>query len=254
MTRKLQLTALDDLPEFHPGDDIAAIILRASRAQHFAFQDGDVVAIAQKIVSKAEGRAVDLETVTPGPEAQALASETNKDPRLVELILQESNRVVRTRPELIIVEHRLGFVCANAGIDRSNVPNAGQDHVLLLPLDPDKSARSVGQAIKGESGADVGVLIIDSHGRPWRRGTVGIAIGTYLVPTLLDLRGHPDRSGRLLEVTQIGLADELAAAASILFGQANEGSPVVLIRGLPYGLAEARLQDVLRPREEDLFR
>lgn len=254
MTRTLQLTALDDLPEFEPGDDVANVILRAAAAQKLSFRDGDIVAIAQKIVSKAEGRAVDLDSITPGPAALALASETRKDPRLVELILRESKEVLRAQPDLIIAEHRLGFVCANAGIDRSNVPGSDQDRVLLLPLDPDRSARVLGQAINAKTGADVGVLIIDSHGRPWRMGTVGFMIGTYRVPALLDLRGRPDRSGRTLEVTQIGLADELAAAASVLFGQADEGAPVVLIRGLPYSLQEASLDDVLRPREEDLFR
>lgn len=250
----MQLTALDGLPEIEPGDDLPAVVLDAAARQGIRLADRDVLAFAQKIVSKAEGRLVKLDSVRPGEKAAALAAETLKDPRLVELVLQESSSVVRSQPGLIIVEHRLGFVCANAGIDRSNVPGSDDEQVLLLPVDPDRSARAIGKALRASTGADVGVLIVDSHGRPWRLGTVGIAIGVYRVPVLLDMRGTPDREGRELEITQIGLADELAAAASILFGQAAEGTPVVHIRGLPYPLQDSQLEDGLRPREQDLFR
>lgn len=254
MTRDLHLIALQALPEVEPDEDLSALILQAAGDQGIEFADGDVLAVAQKVVSKAEGRSLDLSTVEPTPMALDLAAETGKDPRLVELILQESSGVVRSRPGLIIVQHRLGFVCANAGVDRSNVPGSEHERVLLLPLDPDASARAIGKSISAVSGAEVGVLIVDSHGRPWRLGTVGVAIGVYRVPVLVDLRGSPDREGRRLEITQIGLADELAAAASILFGQADEGTPVVHIRGLPYPLRASRLSELIRPREEDLFR
>lgn len=254
MPRSLQLTALEGLPEIEPGDDLSVIILDAAAQQGVDFADRDVLAIAQKVVSKAEGRVVELGSIKPGQVAMTLAAETLKDPRLVELILQESNSVVRAQPGLIIVEHRLGFVCANAGIDRSNVPGSGEERVLLLPVDPDRSARAIGQALQAAAGAEIGILIVDSHGRPWRLGTVGMAIGVYRVPVLLDMRGTPDREGRGLEITQIGLADELAAAASILFGQAAEGTPVVHIRGLPYPLQDSQLEDGLRSRDKDLFR
>lgn len=254
MVRSLQLIALEGLPEIKPGDDLPAMVLDVAAEQGIVLANRDVLAVAQKIVSKAEGRLINLDSVQPGAKAAALAAETNKDPRLVELILQESNSVVRSQPGLIIVEHRLGFVCANAGIDRSNVPDSNDDQVLLLPVDPDRSARAIGRALRATTGADVGVLIVDSHGRPWRLGTVGIAIGVYRVPVLLDMRGTPDREGRELEITQIGLADELAAAASVLFGQAAEGTPVVHIHGLPYPLQDSHLGDGLRSREQDLFR
>lgn len=254
MNRNLILTALDGLPEIVAGADLAGLILRSASSQGLRFIDGDVLAIAQKVVSKAEGRSVELESVEPGVRAVDLAEQADKDPRLVELILQESSQVVRVRPGLIIVEHRLGFLCANAGIDRSNVPGYEQDRVLLLPVDPDASAKAIGERVSQSTGAEIGVLIVDSHGRPWRLGTVGLAIGLYRVPALLDLRGSLDREGRTLEITEVGLADELSAAASVLIGQAAEGTPVVHIRGIPYPLAESKMSEAFRPRDQDLFR
>lgn len=260
----LTLTPLRGLPLIRPGDDLAALILQALAAQGLALQDGDILVLAQKVVSKAEGRWVDLRTVTPSSQARRLAAVVDKDPRLVEVVLRESNEVLRAVPGVLIVEHRLGFVCANAGVDHSNVgpppgtPPEGagtpEDWVLLLPEDPDASARRLRQRLEAATGRRLGVLIIDSHGRAWRLGTVGVAIGLSGLPGLLDLRGAPDLLGRPLRVTTVGVADELAAAASLVMGQAAEGTPVVHVRGFPYPLREGHLGELLRPRERDLFR
>ncbi len=253
----LTLTPLFGIPFIRSGDDLADFILNALDRAELALQDGDILVIAQKIVSKAEGRWVNLHTVTPSPRAIELAREIDKDPRLLELILQESNTVLRTRPGTIIVEHRRGFICANAGIDHSNVAGEGDESgewVLLLPEDPDASARVLRQCLETASGARLGVMIIDSHGRAWRLGVVGVAIGLSGLPGLVDLRGQTDLFGYQLRVTQIGAADELAAAASLVMGQAAEGTPVVHVRGFPYELREGCLRELLRPKEEDLFR
>lgn len=254
---RMIFTALPGLPIAAPGDSLAAMILEGLGRAGLALQNGDVLVCAQKIVSKVEGRFIDLNTILPGEEAHRLAGETGKDPRLVEVILGESRAVLRTRPGLIIVEHRLGFICANAGVDHSNVRPAGQeggDWVLLLPEDPDASAERLRAELEGSSAARLGVLVIDSHGRAWRMGTVGVAIGVSGFPALLDLRGEADLFGRRLQVTQVGLADEIAAGASALMGQAGERRPVIHLRGLPYALREGRLAELIRPREEDLFR
>jgi coenzyme F420-0:L-glutamate ligase/coenzyme F420-1:gamma-L-glutamate ligase len=188
--------------------------------------------------------------------ALELAESTEKDPRIVELILEESNEILRTRPGAIIVEHNLGFVCANAGIDQSNVIPENQDEVwvLLLPENPDLSAETLRQSIKKTTSRNIGMLIIDSHGRAWREGTVGITIGIAGMPGLVDLRGNPDLFGRTLQITQVGAADELAAAASLMMGQAAESTPVVHVRGFPYPLRDGNLSELLRPKEQDLFR
>jgi len=218
-------------------------------------ETGDVIVIAQKVVSKAEGRIVALETVAVSAEAQALAINTGKDPRVVELVLSESKRIVRAAPGLMIVEHRLGYIMANAGIDASNT--GGDDQVILLPEDPDRSAAELARAIEQQTGARVAVIISDSWGRPWRLGTVGFAIGLAGLPALVDMRGEADLDGRPLQATSIGHGDELAAAASLLMGQAAEGRPVVVIRGLsttgPRDL-DGRASDLIRPPEDDLFR
>jgi coenzyme F420-0:L-glutamate ligase / coenzyme F420-1:gamma-L-glutamate ligase len=253
----LTLTPLPDIPLVRPGDDLALIILDALKAAGISLVDGDILVVAQKIVSKSEGRLVNLSTVTASSRAIALAEISQKDPRLVEVILGESNAVLRTRPGTIVVEHRLGFVCASAGVDHSNVRGEGgqaEDWVLLLPRDPDASAQALRQTLEATSGARLGVLIIDSHGRAWRLGTVGIAIGLAGLPGLEDLRGRPDLFGFRLQITQVGVADELAAAASLLMGQAAEGTPVVHARGFPYPLREGSLSELLRPKEQDLFR
>ncbi len=256
MTRRLTLTPLPGIPEVQPGDDLAMLIQRGLQAAGLTLRDGDILVLAQKVVSKAEGRFVRLEDVHPSESARALAQRSNKDPRLVELILRESREVLRAVPGVLIVEHRLGFVCANAGIDRSNVPPRGPagEWVLLLPRDPDASAARLRKALEQASGARLGVLIIDSHGRAWRLGTVGMAIGLAGLPALVDLRGQRDRHGYILQVTQVAVADELAAAASLMMGQAAEGTPVVHVRGFPYPLREGRWRELARPRERDLFR
>jgi coenzyme F420-0:L-glutamate ligase/coenzyme F420-1:gamma-L-glutamate ligase len=235
------------------GDDIAALIIAALGSREL--RGGDVIVVAQKIVSKAEGCTVDLATVTPSAEATKLAAEVDKDPRLVEVILSQSTRVVRSRPNLIIVQHRLGFVMANAGVDQSNVASAdGVHRVLLLPRDPDASAGALRLALQQRYDVPIGVVISDSFGRAWRRGTCGIAIGAAGLPSLIDLRGQPDLFGRTLEVSIIGFADEIAAAASLLQGQAAEAQPVVLVRGLNWSAPSAPAADLVRPLEEDLFR
>jgi coenzyme F420-0:L-glutamate ligase/coenzyme F420-1:gamma-L-glutamate ligase len=251
----IALIPLEGLPLVERGADLAALILDALGRQSLALRAGDVLVVAQKIVSKAEGRAVRLDEVTPSDEATQLAARAEKDPRLVELILGESREVLRTRPGLIVVEDRRGFVCANAGIDRSNVQQteAGET-VALLPLDPDASAASLRGELAACSGVEVGVIINDSHGRAWREGTVGVAIGAAGVPVIVDRRGDRDLTGYTLQHTVIGLADEIAAAASLLMGPAAEGVPVVLIRGLELTGRPGQARDIQRPRELDLFR
>lgn len=253
----LTLTPLSGIPLIRHGDNLADLIVGALAANQISFEDHDILVIAQKIVSKAEGRAMNLANVTPSPQAIELAGETEKDARFVELILQESRQVLRTRPGTIIVEHRLGFVCANAGIDHSNVAGQGtvaEEWVLLLPADPDHSAGVIRNSIESMTGKRAGILIIDSHGRAWRNGTVGVAIGVAGLPGLQDLRGQADLFGFTLRITQVGVADELAAAASLTMGQAAEGTPVVHVRGFPYPLREGSLSELLRPKEHDLFR
>ncbi len=252
------VTALSGVPAIRPGQDLARAALTAMTASGLSFADGDVLVCAQKIVSKAEGRQVALDSVTPGPRSLELAAETGKDARLVELILSEAQEVLRTRPNLIVVRHRLGLVLANAGIDQSNV-GAGEGfglgaQALLLPLDPDASAAALRAAIHAETGKQIAVLVIDSLGRAWRMGTTGTAIGVAGMPALLDLRGRPDLNGRLLESSELGLADELAAAASLAMGQAGEGRPMVLVRGLPAFGEPGSAADLIRPLQVDLFR
>jgi coenzyme F420-0:L-glutamate ligase/coenzyme F420-1:gamma-L-glutamate ligase len=200
---------------------------------------------------------VNLATVIPSQHAIELSTRADKDPRLVEIILGESREVLRVRPGTIIVEHRLGFVCASAGIDHSNVQDQGdnpEDWVLLLPEDPDASAARIRQRLEAASGKRIGVLIVDSHGRAWRLGVVGAAIGFSGLPGLVDLRGQPDLFGYNLRITLVAAADELAAAASLVMGQAAEGTPVVHVRGFPYPLGEGSLPELLRPKEQDMFR
>jgi coenzyme F420-0:L-glutamate ligase / coenzyme F420-1:gamma-L-glutamate ligase len=248
----LVLTPLRHIPMVKAGDDLAAVILAALRASDRSLAAGDILVVAQKIVSKAEGRLVDLRTVTPSPRAITLAKATEKDARIVELILSESTDVLRHRPGALIVAHRLGMVLANAGIDQSNI--GGEECALLLPLDPDRTCAEIRRKLLDATGIDVGVMIIDSIGRAWRNGTIGTAIGVSGLPGLLDLRGTPDLFGRVLETTEVGLADELAAAASLVMGQAGEGRPVVLARGVGYARRDGCAQELIRSREKDLFR
>ena len=253
----LTLTPVPGLPLIQPGDDLASLILDALAAAGIALQDSDVIVVAQKIVSKAEGCLVRLSEVIPSERAQELALKTGKDPRLVEVILRESREVLRTRPGAIIVEHRLGFVCASAGVDHSNMgvdTDHSEEFVLTLPEDPDISAHCLRNRFEAAYQAQVGVMIIDSHGRAWRHGTVGVAIGLAGVPGVVDMRGWPDLYDFRLQITQVGVADELAAAASLVMGQSAEGLPVVHVRGFPYPLRDSSLSELLRPKNEDLFR
>jgi len=248
VSAQVALTALPGVPRVRAGDDLGALCRDGLVRAGLAFQAGDALVLAQKIVSKAEGRSVRLADVTPSARAARLAREADKDPRLVELILSEATEVVRTRPGLIIVRHRLGLVMANAGIDASNVEDDGS--VLLLPADPDRSAADLRDRLGGVGA----VLIIDSVGRAWRSGTVGLCIGAAGLPALLDLRGRPDMNGRPLQVTTVALADEVAAAASLLMGQADEARPVVHVRGLALPDGDGTARDLVRPLDLDLFR
>jgi len=252
---KLTLIPLCGIKLVEPGDDIGAIAVAAFSANELVPETGDVLVVAQKIVSKAEARYVDIATVEPSQKAIALAAEVAKDPRFVEVVLSESRRVVRHRPGLLIVEHRLGLVMANAGIDHSNVPTEdGVERVLLLPEDPDGSAGALRQHIAQVFGTPIAVIISDSFGRAWRKGTVGVALGAAGLPALIDLRGLPDLFGRELLVTETGFADEIAAAAGLLMGQADEAMPMVLVRGLAWSAPEAPAAAMIRPAEHDLFR
>jgi coenzyme F420-0:L-glutamate ligase / coenzyme F420-1:gamma-L-glutamate ligase len=253
----LTLTPLQYIPLIHHGDNLVELVLSSLEQSHLNLEDRDILVFAQKIISKAEGRAVNLVSVTPTQHAIELGKQIDKDPRLVELILCESKEVLRTRPGTIVVEHKLGFVCANAGIDHSNVAGIGdstEEWVLLLPENPDRSAAELRKGVQARTGKQIGVLIIDSHGRAWRNGTVGVAIGLSGMPGLEDLRGHPDLFDFKLRITQVGAADELAAAASLVMGQAAEGTPVVHVRGFPYALREGSLSELIRPKDQDLFR
>ena len=253
----LTLTSLEEIPFIRRGDDLADIILDSLKGMQLELLDGDILVLTQKIISKAEGRLIDLAGVTPSEAALHHAGICGKDPRLVELILRESKSVLRVRPGLLIVEHRLGFVCANAGIDHSNVQAedlSPSECVLLLPEHPDLSAEHLRAELKKRTQHTLGIMIIDSHGRAWRNGTEGVAIGLSGMPALVDLRGQPDLFGQELQTTTVGVADELAAAASLVMGQADEGTPVIHVRGFPYPLREGHLSEILRPEEEDLFR
>lgn len=252
---ELRLLALPGIPLVTEGQDIASLILDALIACGETLRDGDLLVIAQKILSKAEGRVVKLATVTPSAQAIALGKETGKEPRLVELILGESDEVLRYRRDVIVVAHRLGFVMANAGIDQSNVGSERKNaDALLLPRDPDGSCSALRATLRHRTGADIGVVINDSHGRAWRNGTVGVALGVAGLPALVDLRGCHDLYDRALRITEVGLADELAAAASLLMDQSDEGRPVILARGVPYARREGSVRELLRSRDHDLFR
>lgn len=244
----VRLIGLDNLPEIEPGADLPAILSQATQ-----LQPGDILVVAQKIVSKAEGRAVSLTSVDVSPRARQLARRTDKDERMVQLVLDESVEVMRARPGVLIVEDNRGLVCANAGIDRSNVVQTGGETVLLLPEDPDRSAQDLMSGISALANVEIGVVISDSHGRAWREGTVGVAIGVAGIEALSDLRGRRDRYGYELQHTQVGVADELAAAASLVMGQGSEGIPAVIVRGLNLS-GGGKANDLQRPHDRDLFR
>jgi coenzyme F420-0:L-glutamate ligase / coenzyme F420-1:gamma-L-glutamate ligase len=256
---RLELTAVPGVPIVQPGDDVGSLICAAIADGKIELRpEGDVLVVTSKILSRAEDRFVDLSSVQPSAAAHELAARTHKDPRACELILRESSEVSRAAPNVLIVRHRLGFVSANAGIDESNGRTANDGRgpwVLLLPLDPDGSARAIRAAVRARFGVDVGVIVTDSHGRPFRIGSVGIAIGVAGVPALWDQRGRVDLHGRALEITVTALADQIAAAADLIAGQADEGRPLVLVRGLRFAADEdARATALLRPIAQDLYR
>jgi coenzyme F420-0:L-glutamate ligase / coenzyme F420-1:gamma-L-glutamate ligase len=246
------LHPLEGIGEIEAGADLVALLGDAIVRSGLALAPRDLLVVAQKAVSKAEDRFVDLRNVEPSARALELAGESAKDARLVELILRESSEVLRVRRNVLIVRHRLGYVLAQAGIDRSNVP--GEERVLLLPLDPDASARALRGALGARFGIDVGVVISDSFGRPWRLGTTNVALGAAGVPALWDRRGERDRQGRALESTLVAWVDAIAAAAGLLMGEAAESVPAVLVRGLACSAAPGPAQSLVRPLEEDLFR
>lgn len=248
------MTALAGLPLVKPGDDLGALLIAALRRMRILPRNKDILVIAQKVVSKAEGRFVDLKTVVPSTRAIALAKEVNKDARLVEVILSESDEIIRKRRDVLIVAHRLGFIMANAGVDQSNVAGEDSEQVLLLPRDPDVSAAALKTRLDHEFGVDLGVIINDSFGRPWRSGVVGVALGAAGLPVVRNMIGTPDLFGRKMRVTEIAVADEIAAAGSLLMGQGAEGQPAVHLRGLDWDAPAAPASALLRPKELDLFR
>jgi coenzyme F420-0:L-glutamate ligase/coenzyme F420-1:gamma-L-glutamate ligase len=248
--RDLRLFRLPGLPEFQRGDNLSEQIGNAARKARMPFENGDVLVIAQKIVSKTEGATVRLATISPSLQARAIAERQKKDPRLVEVILRESRRLVRTDP-VLIAETRHGYVCANAGVDHSNVP--GDDTVTLLPRDPDQSAKNLAAALRKRTRKRIAVIISDTFGRPWRLGLTNVAIGASGVPVLQDLRGTRDRNGKPLTATILAVADELAAAAGLLMGK-SEGFPVILIRGYRFKTSAEPAARIIRPAAEDLFR
>ncbi|MEM7077492.1 MAG: coenzyme F420-0:L-glutamate ligase [Pseudomonadota bacterium] len=242
------------LPMIRSGDDLAAQIFAAITADGITLLDGDIVCVAQKVVSKAEGQQIALSSVTPGQEAIDLATATDKDPRLVQLILDESTEILRQRVGVLIVRHKLGIVGAHAGIDQSNIDHGDEEMALLLPENPDASAAALRQALGAQATVNLGVIITDSHNRPWRMGTLGAAIGSAGITVLDDHRGGRDIYGRELKVTLINRVDALAAAATLVMGETTEKIPLALIRGLPADDVEHTAAMINRPLEEDLFR
>ncbi len=254
----LRIFAVQGIPRaVQPGDDLAGMILDGLARMDEALEDGDILVVAQKVVSKAEGRLVRLDQVVPGPRARELAAITGKDPRHVQVILDDSHEVIRAGPGLLIVEQRAGWICAHGGVDRSNVPlEEGHEVLALLPVDPDASAARLRETLQARTGHRVAVLISDSHGRPWRLGTVGVCIGCAGLPPLWDQRGRRDLYGYELLASEECIADELAAAASLVMGQSDEGRPVAVVRGYrpPPGAAIRPATAIQRPRERDAFR
>jgi coenzyme F420-0:L-glutamate ligase/coenzyme F420-1:gamma-L-glutamate ligase len=252
---QLTLTVLPNIPLIQRGDDLVAIILRGLRDAGIELQSGDVLVLAQKIVSKSEGRMVRLRDVVPSPSALELSKQANKDARFCEVVLWDTREIVRVRDGLVIVETKHGWVCANAGIDRSNVaPHDDEEWVLRLPEDADRSAHLLRDRLYELTAREVGIIIDDTHGRAWRNGAVGVAIGVAGLPAVEDLRGKPDLFGYHLQVTTIGLADQIASAASLLQGQADEGRPIIHVRGVPMSHRDGRASEIVRAKEHDLFR
>lgn len=249
--QRLELLAPSGFPDIQPGDALCPLIIQTLHENQLTLKSGDILVLAQKIVSKSENRYVRLDSVAVSAAAADYARACEKDPRLVELVLRESERVIRCVPGVLIVQHKLGFVHANAGIDRSNIQSA-DEQVLLLPENPDHSAARLRGEIIARAGIDVGILIVDSFGRAWRLGTCGVGIGSAGIEVLRDMRGKRDLYGRELKITEIALGDELAAAASCLMGAADESRPIVIARGLLLR-GEATASGLIRPPDQDLF-
>lgn len=255
MTRSITYTALPGIPLVQPGDDVGALIEAGLARADIVLEDGDVLVIAQKIISKSENRYVDLADVAPSAQAIELAAVTGKDARHIEAVLGESSEVLRVKPNVMIVAHHLGFVMANAGIDESNIERRdSEDRVLLLPVDPDASCRALKTELDRAFGVSIGVIINDSFGRAWRNGVVGVALGAAGISSLENLVGSPDLFGRTMKVTEVATGDELAAAASLVMGQGAEGLPVVHVRGYQNRGAESDASALIRPKHMDMFR
>jgi coenzyme F420-0:L-glutamate ligase/coenzyme F420-1:gamma-L-glutamate ligase len=254
MLNGFSMIPIPGVPMVREGDDLTELVYDAIDRADVILQDGDIVCVAQKIVSKAEGRLVALSSVTPSERAVELAAETDKDPRLVQLILDESTEVMRKKPGVLIVRHKLGLVGAHAGIDQSNIDHGAEECALLLPEQPDESAARLKLGLEAKSDVTLGVIITDSHNRPWRVGTIGAAIGASGFDVLDDHRGGQDIYGRELKVTLINRADAIAAAATLLMGETTEKIPVVIFRGYPAESSSQSAAMINRPLEEDLFR
>ena len=253
----LVITPITEIGMINKDDQIIPIVLSCLDKLDIVIEDGDILVLAQKIVSKSEGRVRYLSQYQPSEPAISMAQLSGKDPRFVEAVLQESNEILRVKPGTIIAEHKNGFICANAGIDHSNVidrEGKSDEVILLLPENPDLTAKQYQASVKNLTKRDVGILIIDSHGRAWRNGSIGMTIGLAGVPGLVDLRGHKDLFGYELKVTQTAAADQLAAAASLMMGETDEGVPVVHVRGFPYSLRASNLKELIRNKEQDMFR
>ncbi len=251
MAATLELTALEGFPLIKPGESLLPAVLRALEQNGIELQSGDILVFAQKIVSKSENRFARLSETKASPEAEEIAKSCDKDPRMVQLILNESDQVIRATRGVLIVRHKLGHVMANAGLDQSNI-GKDEDFFLLLPEDPDLSARQLQSALKKATGVSIGIVICDSFGRPWRMGTTGVCIGCAGISPVRDQRGEQDLFGKVLQVTMPAKGDEIAAAASLIMGEASEGTPIVHLRGLDNG-GDGQTSDLIRPLEEDLF-
>jgi coenzyme F420-0:L-glutamate ligase/coenzyme F420-1:gamma-L-glutamate ligase len=249
--KEIRIFGIEGLPEIHPGDDVPALLFALLSSAHFPFMPGDICVVTQKIISKAEGSLVDLRTISPSPFAQNLADRIHKDPRVLEVILRESKRIVRMDRDILICETRHGFICANAGVDQSNIP--GDSIVSVLPADPDESARKFRQGLQKYFQMDMPVIITDTFGRPWREGLTNVAVGVAGISPLIDLRGKKDACGYELHKTMIAVADEIASAAELVMKKRGR-IPLAILRGYAYPKSEAGSQALLRSPERDLFR
>ena len=250
-SERLEIIGIDELPEIKEGDDLVRLFLDALEAKNVKLEDGDAIVFTSKIISKSEGRVVDLSDVRVSSEAERIAQEMEKDPKIVQIILDEAKEIVRMAKKHIIVETKHGFVCANAGVDQSNVE---EGKAVLLPEDPQKSAYKLKEEIESRSGKEVSVLISDSFGRAFRDGVTGICIGVSGIPALLDRIGEEDRFGKIARITKEAVADEICAAANLVMGEFRESIPIVVVRGLALERCEGGIQELLFKREDDLFR